>query len=555
MTAAKMPTEPLEIKLIPGRHPLVRLLPRVVGWFVVLGLLTRLVRYLLCFPLWPDESFLAAGFIDGNFAGMLGALDYHQVAPLLFVWAELLFVKLLGFTEYSLRLFPFLGSLAGVFLFLHLARRTLRGVPLLLAVAVFAVSYYPIRHGCEVKPYSIDLTVSLVLLVLAVEWRLDTYRRKFLWLLALSAPPAIGLSFPAVFIAGGISLGLLGPVLRRRREAGIPYLFFNLALLGAFLAVYLLSTGPQYQTESWLSGPQTELGHLQEKYQDGAWAKTFPPLRDPVRLFVWLLDTHTGRLFAYPNGGANGGSALTFVCFVVGAGCLFRRRRQGLLAIFLPPFGLALIAASLHRYPYGYSARFNLYLAPIICLLAGLGAARLIAAIRPERIRLGVLVGFTALLALVGAGTIAGDLIQPYKNAEDRQSRLFARRFWPQQGHGAEIACVYTDLGLEFFPKLFEWGHSARYLCHQRIYSPFHQEGSRGPDLEAVSLSRPLRCVVFSIPDHLFPFARRDEERWRSWLAEMETGYDLVKHEQYEVNSNIKGQHETYETFDFIPKN
>jgi len=548
-------TEPLNVKLLPDQHPLARFLPRAVGGFVILGLLGRLARYLLNFPLWPDESFLAAGFIDGTFAGTLGALDYHQVAPLLFVWTELIFVKIFGFSEYSLRLFPFLSSVAGVFLFLHLARRLLKGFPLLLAVAIFTVSYYPIRHGCEVKPYGVDLTVSLVLLVLAVEWRRDSNRGRFLWLLALAVIPAVGLSFPAVFIAGGISLGLLGPVIRQRRAAAAgPYLAFNLALLGAFLAVYFISTGPQYETESWLSGPQPELGRLQGKYSEGAWDKTFPPLGDPPKLLVWLIDTHTGRLFAYPNGGKNGGSVLTFVCFAVGAACLFRRGRRDLLAILLSPFVLALVAAGLRRYPYGYSARFNLYLAPIICLLAGVGAARLIAAIRPVRTRLLVLAGFISLLALFGAGTIAGDLIRPYKNEEDRRSRNFARWFWAAQGRDAEIACVYTDLGEEFFPGLFEWGNSARYLCHQRIYSPFHRRGRRRPDLEAVSPSRPLRCVVFSVPENLFPYARRDEEKWNRWRTEMESRYELADYAGYEVNSGVDGQHETYQTFDFVPR-
>ena len=45
-----------------------------------------------------------------------------------------------------------------------------------------------------------------------------------------------------------------------------------------------------------------------------------------------------------------------------------------LAAPLLPAF----VAAALHRYPYGTSARISLYLAPAICLLAGQGLAAVI---------------------------------------------------------------------------------------------------------------------------------------------------------------------------------
>ncbi len=36
----------------------------------------------------------------------------------------------------------------------------------LLAVGVFAASYYPVRHGTEVKPYATDLLASILLTAL-----------------------------------------------------------------------------------------------------------------------------------------------------------------------------------------------------------------------------------------------------------------------------------------------------------------------------------------------------------------------------------------------------
>jgi len=529
-----------------------------VTWaFIALGLAIRIVRYLVRFPLWPDESFLAANFISSGYMDLLGALGYHQVAPLLFVWVELFVVKILGFSEYSLRLFPFIGSLVSLVLFFHLCRRLLKGAPLLLAVAIFAVAYYPIRHGAEVKPYAIDLLVSLVLLTLAVEWWRVPSRTYWLWWLAAAVPFAIGLSFPAVFIAGGVSVGLAVSVFKSRiRKIRIPYLVYNLVLVGAFLLVFTISTGPQYKTEKWLSSaPDKSETFHDAKYKTGAWLKTFPPLKDPLKLAGWLVDTHTGRLFAYPNGGKHGSSALTFICFVVGAGVLWARKRRTVLAVFLTPFGLALIAAALHRYPYGYVTRFNLYLGPPICLLAGLGAAKLFSLIQKEKLRVWIYWAFVGLLALVGVGMITYDLIHPFKNQEDVNSRRFARNLWEKMEKDAELVCVKSDLGHDFFPRLWEWGHSARYLCNQAIYSHSHRQGSYTPNWEMISPSHPLRCVVFSIPENIIPYPSRDEAGWSRWLAEMKGSYDLISREKYEINPGVDGQHEIYEIYEFIPEN
>src|ERR1700693_1837050 len=50
---------------------------RWLGWFVLLGLLARTIRYAVCFPLWDDESFLCANFISRSYADLLQPLAFH----------------------------------------------------------------------------------------------------------------------------------------------------------------------------------------------------------------------------------------------------------------------------------------------------------------------------------------------------------------------------------------------------------------------------------------------------------------------------------------------
>ena len=142
---------------------------KLIGVFLVVGLLMRCSRYLMNFPLWEDECFLAVNFIDRGYLELLEPLRYHQVAPVLFLWIELTAVKLFGFHEFALRAFPFLCSIVGLFLFLHLARRLLSGSALVLAVGIFAVSYPNMRYAAEAKQYASDMLAGLIYLTMCVE--------------------------------------------------------------------------------------------------------------------------------------------------------------------------------------------------------------------------------------------------------------------------------------------------------------------------------------------------------------------------------------------------
>ena len=90
-------------------------LDRGLMLFLVIGALARVIRYYLCFPLWDDESFLCVNFIGRSYAELLQPLDYHQVAPVLFLWIERAVVQIFGFNEYSLRLVPLVTSLGSLF--------------------------------------------------------------------------------------------------------------------------------------------------------------------------------------------------------------------------------------------------------------------------------------------------------------------------------------------------------------------------------------------------------------------------------------------------------
>ena len=288
--------------------------------FVCLGVAVRLIRYLLRFPLWGDEALLAVNFLNRDFAGLMRPLDCHQVAPLLFLWTELTAVKLLGFNEWSLRLFPILCSIASLFLFHRLARQLLSGTALVLAVAIFAVSYSGIRYAAEVKPYGVDQMVSTLILLLTVLWWRRPDETRWLWLLTAVTPLALGLSFPAIFVAGGASVAMAAVLTGRRTSRDwTMWTIYNVVVATSFLGWYWLGIRAQ---------SQAELGLM-----TACWSNAFPPLDSLLKLGRWLLEAHAGALLAVPVGGENWGSTGTLVLCTVAVVMYARQGRYRLLLL------------------------------------------------------------------------------------------------------------------------------------------------------------------------------------------------------------------------------
>jgi hypothetical protein len=409
--------------------PWPRLWRNVALLLLLLGVAWRALRYLLQFPIWGDEAFVCLNFLDRDYAGLVQPLRFAQVAPILFLWSELTAFRWLGGSELALRLLPLLAGVGSLFLFWRLARLTLSPLAGALAIGILAVAYYPVRHACEIKPYAFDLFFALALLVAAVSWLRQPEKRRWLMALVLLVPFALGLSYPAVFVAGAVSLALL-PVVRRLRDSGTwgLYVAYNGLMLASFLGVYLLAGTNQYAST----------GGTENSY----WADWFPPAR-PVALGKWLALTHTGNMMAYPAGGRDGASALTLLLCLAGVWHFVRARQWNLLLLLLAPFALTFVAAVLHRYPYGGSARVAQHLAPAICFFAGTGAALLLTGAARwfgDVQQLGLATcGLLAVTALIG---MARDWKKPYKTDSDRQVRTIVNDVATQAGPNDQIVVL-----------------------------------------------------------------------------------------------------------------
>ena len=501
--------------------------PRWFWSFFALAIAVRCVRYFAHFPLWEDECFLAVSLHQRGFLGLLQPLEYHQVAPFLFLWLEKAVILLLGFNELALRLPAFLCSLASVALFAHLARRLLAGPVLVFGMAFFAVSYPATRYAAEAKPYGTDLFASLALAVLFVEWLRRPDRTRAMMGLVLAGPLAIGLSLPALFTTAAISLLMLGLMLRhppaRRWHWWVAY---NVAMVAGATALYLLSIRPQ-------SG--AELGFMSEH-----WADAFVPFTSPFALLKWLVTTHTGILFAHPVGDKNFGSTLTAVLLVVGVVHVARRKRWIVALLLLLPLGIHLGAAALQRYPYGGHVKFSLYVAPMIYLTMGVGCAVLLRwkrgshpAAECSRNALAVLL----IVGGIGVGSIISDVISPYKTTADARQRALAMWLWHDGNFDDRTVCIKDDLGHSFSPRTWkDLGWSAMYLCNKYIYTPTHLVRSPRPAYAPAPAQRYLRCVLYR------DLGKGDfqQEAFDRWLAAMKEKYTYVGMDQFALPRHDK---------------
>jgi hypothetical protein len=428
---------------------------KIARLLLVLGIAWRFLRYLLDFPLWLDEAFIALNLMDAR--GLSEALRplRAQVAPVLFLWVEWAAMRLLGPWELVLRFLPFVSSLAALLLFVRLARRTLETLAAVLAVGILAVAYFPVRFAAEVKPYTLDLLFTIAFLVLALDWLADSSRLRPLVGIALLAPVAAALSYPSVFVLATLGCVLFPRIHRHPDVRARLIVLAGVVLAGAvFYASYLAVGVEQFEAS----------GKFLREY----WEEAFPPAH-PGPLLVWLVMAHTGNLFAYPLGDVAGASAVTFVLCVIGAVSLYRSGARQTVALLVLPFAFTLAAAALRLYPYGPHPRVAQHLAPSICLLSGSGLA---VALRfrspsPERTRRRAVVA-GGVLALIGVAGMAIDVVQPFKSPADAIIRSVVSKMASRAGPGDGVVFFGTSgepptppmefylrrSGLEVFPKL-----------------------------------------------------------------------------------------------------
>lgn len=320
---------------------------------VLLGALVRLIQYLSNRSLWEDEVNLVLNIIDRSYLELLKPLDYNQAAPPGFLFIEKFAVQLFGDNEYALRLFPFIAGMISLVAFYQLANRYTSKIAAPIAIALFACLPHTLYYATEVKQYSSDVMVALLLCFWLIPLRHQRLNPKQLLLFGGLGALFIWLSHPTVFVLAGIQASyFLIASNKQRWKLLANRLPMYLAWLLSFAGLYFI----------------TIRGTLENDTLTSSWGERYP---NSLFDIFWLFDAF-GRFFYNPLGFLGITDGIAIFAFIVGCIAFYRRNRVLLLTITAPMIA-TILAAYLEQYPF--RERLVLFLAPIAILIIAEGIA------------------------------------------------------------------------------------------------------------------------------------------------------------------------------------
>jgi hypothetical protein len=354
-------------------------LARVWAWLagpclpLLAGVGFRLWFYLLNDSFWRDDSKLLLNVAQKSFVELMGRLDYSQEAPVTLLWLwRLLYLGGAG-GELPMRAFSLLASVLALGLFYLLAKRVIADSrAVVFSTWLLALAPGAILFAALTKPYSSDLLATVGLTWLAASCFLDTPRRRQVFWLTLAAALAPWVSYPSVFVAGAIGLGLL---LRWRSVGFWPVAGFLTAVvfsLGLELVTVLTRSVPQGQAGTLMQGPPMAMKVLGSVWSWG-WVKivfyhVFFAYLGPQEIYFPARQASVA-LWLHPF--------LAGLVLLAGLGLWESRRQYGpaWALVVCGPLTLCLAGCMLGWYlPLG---RLLLFAFPGICLLAAYGASLL----------------------------------------------------------------------------------------------------------------------------------------------------------------------------------
>jgi Dolichyl-phosphate-mannose-protein mannosyltransferase len=335
----------------------------IATWVVVaVGVALRMRQWLAARPLWLDELLLLRSTRDQTFGSLLDPLPGSQSAPVGWLWAQHVVMRVLGDGEQALRLLPLAFGCASLIVVALLARRVLGPAAALAATCLTACSPLLVYYSNEFKQYSSDVFwTQLVLLVAAGVAARPELRLRQAAVLGGVAAIAVWFSDPALLTGAGV-FGALGLVALARRQ------WRRLVVLVGCAVPFATSAAIEYVLV------------LSKRLSDPAllayWQRTFPPRPLAVDSYTPWLRFTVSRLLYRPLVLHPGW--LVVALLVAGTLALGVRNRPVLLALLLPA-GATLAVATAGVYPP--SGRLVLFLVPtvFVVLAASLDLAGLVA--------------------------------------------------------------------------------------------------------------------------------------------------------------------------------
>jgi hypothetical protein len=375
----------------------------LIPTLLAIGVALRAWQYLADTSMWFDEFSIARNITERSFSQLLShPLGYAQTAPLGFLAVVDVSKMLFGPSDLSLRLFPFLCGIAALFLFWRVAERTLDGVAIPLAIAMFALSGPLIRYSSELKQYSADVALLLALTLVALDLceRAPSTRRCML--AGALGVVAVFFSQAAVLVLAGIGAALTLRWMLRREDKALALkpviitvpIWACASLLGLLVARHF--TTPQTLT-----------------FMHAFWRSRigFLPLpTTPIASLVWTRDRFAqffGTMSSYPL-------PLLYASLSL-AGFFALARKRDVMLILLGPLAVTFTAAVAQQYPF--RTRLVLFLLPTLLLTTAASIEWIADRVAPTNARARVALASVAMIAplLAVIGTPPPYVVEQFK--------------------------------------------------------------------------------------------------------------------------------------------
>ncbi|WP_299890768.1 glycosyltransferase family 39 protein [uncultured Lacinutrix sp.] len=319
---------------------------------IVLGFCLTLIQFASNRSLWLDEAKLAYSIIDRDFLGLLAPLDSGQMAPILYLWITKCFNYLFGDYDLALRIFPLLCFLVSIVLVVKWSALLVKNKTILLIItALYCLCPTLIYYSSEVKQYSTDVMVFLLLLYCYFK---DYKTQKSKWIvLSLVGVLAVTLSNVSIIVFFVLGLYTLVFEVKNLKTLVIPFSIWLLAF-----SAYYFTFLHQHPSRA-----------LMKNY----WEFAFMPINPfSIEFWQWSYKAITlvftkllgfsDRFYFY---------ILIIIFYCIGIVSLLKKKNYKLLFILTVPIIVHLLLSSLKLYPF--FTRIILYQVPLYFITIAIG--------------------------------------------------------------------------------------------------------------------------------------------------------------------------------------
>ena len=146
----------------------------IIG-IVSLGIIFRMIDLLGDTSLWLDEAMLALNICERSFWGLLSPLEWHQVAPISFLWGTKCCVSFFGISNITLKFLPFFaGASLPLLAYLAVHQETRNDLAASITAFILAIAPSFVYYSTEFKQYMMEPFIGLAMVICKLH-RVETY--------------------------------------------------------------------------------------------------------------------------------------------------------------------------------------------------------------------------------------------------------------------------------------------------------------------------------------------------------------------------------------------